>query len=174
MSWEGVTALGTAFTGLVIVATAIVALGQLNVIRRQRQDTAAVELVRSLQDDGFIGAYSLIFSLPAGISAADLRRHGDRYVDAAVVLGFRFEMLGVLVFNDVIPFTIIDDLAGGLVLGSWKRLEDSVRAIRREKDWPGYLEWFQWLAERFERRARLAKTPAFESAKEWSPKGTSV
>jgi hypothetical protein len=168
MSWEAVTALGTAFTALVIVATAVVGLGQLNVIRRQRQDSAAVELVRSLQDDGFIRAYNLVFSLPAGITATDLRELGTSYVDAGVVLGFRFEMLGVLVFKGVIPFAIVEDLAGGLVLGAWKRLEDSVRATRRDKHWPGYLEWFQWLAEQFERRGRLDQTPAFERITEWN------
>jgi hypothetical protein len=168
MSWDAVTALGTAFTALVIVATAVVGVGQLNVIRRQRQDSAAVELVRSLQDDGFIRAYNLVFSLPAGITATDLRERGNSYVDAGVVLGFRFETLGVLVFKGVIPFAIVEDLAGGLVLGTWKRLEDSVRATRRDKRWPGYLEWFQWLAEQFERGGRLDQTPAFERITDWN------
>lgn len=173
MSWEAVTAVATIITSLVIVVTAIVGFDQLRLFRGQRQDTAAVELVRSIQDDTFLEAYRLVYSLPAGASAADLRAKGDECVKAAVTLGFRFEMLGVLVHRDAIPFDIVEDLCGGLVVGSWQRLSDTVRATRTEQGWPSYLEWYQWLAEQFEGRNRLEVSPAFVRLKGWQPPSTS-
>ncbi len=172
MSWEAVTAIAAILTTLVIVVTAIVGFDQLKLFRGQRQDTAAVELVRSLQDDTFLAAYQLIYNLPVGTSAADLQAKGDEYIGAAVTLGFRFEMLGVLVHRGAIPFDIVEDLAGGLVVGSWRRIGDTVRRTRLEQAWPAYLEWFQWLAEQFEGRNRLEVSPAFLRLKDWQPPGS--
>ncbi len=170
--WEAVTALGTAFTALVIVASAIVGFGQLSQFRGQRRDTAAVELVRSLQDDSFVRAFGLVYSLPVGTPASEFRAKGVDYVDAGVTIGFRLEMLGVLVHRGAIPFDIVEDLAGGMIVGAWRRLADLTRETRREKEWPQYLEWFQWLAERFEERDRLNAAPAHLRLKDWRPPGS--
>jgi hypothetical protein len=169
VSWEAVTAVAAVVTSLVIVVTAIVGFDQLKLFGAQRQDTAAVELVRSIQDDAFVEAYQLVYSLPIGIEATELRAKGDEYARAALTLGFRFEMLGVLVHRGAIPFDIVEDLVGGAVVGSWRRLGDTVRATRTEKAWPMYLEWFQWLAEQFESRDRLEASPAFVRLKDWRP-----
>lgn len=170
MSWEGLTAVGTVFTGLVIVVTAIVGVNQLRQLRAQRRDTAAVELVRSLQDDTFLRAYSNVFSLPESASATEVRAKGDACMEAAVTVGFRLEMLGVLVYRGAIPFGITEDLIGGLVVGAWRRLRDNVCEFRKEKVWPGYMEWFQWLAEQFERRDRMQKEPAHLRVANWRPR----
>lgn len=174
VSWEAVTALGTVFTGLVIVVSAVVAAGQLRQFRAQRQDWTAIELVRSLQDDAMGRAYRNVFYPSAGKPATRLAAESFEHEDAAVVLGFRFEMLGVLVYRGVIPFDIVEDLVGGLVLGSWTRLKANVLQTRIEYEWPGYLEWFQWLAEQFETRARFEQTPAHIRVKHWRPPGIAM
>jgi hypothetical protein len=46
MNWEALTAISTAFTGLVIAATAIGAFIQIRQLREQRRETASIELVR--------------------------------------------------------------------------------------------------------------------------------
>lgn len=166
MNWEAVTAAGTVFTGLVIVATALVGVDQLKQFRRQRRDVAAVELVRSIQDDTFLKAYRTVFESPA---RAEAQRDDAVYDEAAVVLGFRFEMIGVMVHRGAIPFDIAEDLVGGLVLGAWNRVKDSAVQSRVALGWPAYLEWFQWLAERFESRKRLEATPAFSREQAWKP-----
>lgn len=166
MNWEAVTGAGTVFTGLVIVATAYVGIDQLKQFRRQRRDVAAVELVRSIQDDTFLKAYRTVFDSHA---AGEGQHHDAAYDEAAVLLGFRFEMIGVMVHRGAIPFDIAEDLVGGLVLGAWNRLKDSAVQSRVALGWPAYLEWFQWLAERFESRKRLQKTPAYAREKDWNP-----
>jgi hypothetical protein len=40
--------------------------------------------------------------------------------------------------------------------------------VRREQDWPMYLEWFQWLAEQLESRGRLRETPAHIRVRDWT------
>ena len=160
MTWEAVTALATAFTGCVIVVTALVGIYQLRQLREQRRDAAAIELMRSLQDVTFARAFFIIFSLPAGASASDLQAAGQEFEEAAQILAFRFETLGLLVYRGTISFELMEDLMGGAVLGVWDRLKDETRRIREEKHWPMYCEWFQWLAEQLEKRGRLQQVPA--------------
>jgi hypothetical protein len=169
MSWEAVTAWSTAFTGLVILVTALVGINQLAQLRAQRRDAGAVELVRSLQDQYFARAFTLIMSLPEGVSADELRSLGQVYTDAVQTLGFRFETLGVLVYRGAVPFDISEDLVGGAVLSIWLRIKSIAEETRHVQNWPMYLEWFQWLAEQFEKRDRLKQTPAHLRHHGWSP-----
>jgi hypothetical protein len=169
VSWEAVTAVGTIFTGLVILGTALIGLDQLRQLRTQRRDVAAVELVRSLQDEMFLDAYRSIFAAGDEEISPDPRRTNAQYNKAAVVLGFRFEMLGVLVYRGTIPFEIAEDLVGGFVLLAWKRLRNTTLETRTSLGWPMFLEWFQWLAEQLEKRQRLEQTPAHVRAADWRP-----
>jgi hypothetical protein len=170
MSWEAVTAVGTIFTGAVILGTALIGFDQLRQVRTQRRDAAAVELVRSLQDDAFLEAYRVIFGSGEEALSADSCQTTAQYNKAAIVLGFRFEMLGVLVYRDTIPFDIAEDLVGGFVLLAWRRLKTTTLGTRTALSWPMFLEWFQWLAEQLEKRQRLEQTPAHLRAADWRPK----
>lgn len=167
MNWEAVTALSTALTGAVILITAVAGVAQLRQLRAQRRDTAAVELVRSFQDVAFAQVFPLVMSLPLGLSASDLRSRGARYEEAAQILGMRFELLGVLVHRRAIAFDVALDLTGGACIGTWHRLKGAVTDLRQEQGYPMYLEWFQWLAEQFEKREKLQQTPAHLRFVDW-------
>ena len=169
MNWEAVTAWSTAFTGLVILITALVGVNQLAQLRAQRRDTAAVELMRSLQDPDFSRAVARILSLPPAMPAKDLRALGRDYVEAAQILAMRFELLGVLVYRGAVSFEVTEDLGGGAVLAAWLRLKDLAFETRETQSYPMYLEWFQWLAEQFEKRDRLQQTPAHVRHRDWTP-----
>jgi len=173
VSWEAVTALSTVLTTAVILVTAIAAVAQLRLIRQQRRDAAAVELMRSLQDKDFIDGFRLLLALPAGISAADFRSRGAHYLDAAFIVSVRLEMLAVLVHRDTIAYDVAEDLGGGGILSMWLRLKDLTLAIREEQNYPMYSEWFQWLAEQNEKRDRLHQVPAYERHRAWVPKNGS-
>jgi hypothetical protein len=169
MNWDALTAVATAFTGCIIAITTLVGVYQLRQLREQRRDTAAIELMRSLQDTAFARAFLLILSLPAEMSEADARKHSSEVEEAAQILAFRFETIGLLVYRGTISFDVVEDLVGGAVVSIWYRLKDVTLRTREEKDWPMYCEWFQWLAEQFEKRGRLSQVPAHERLTEWSP-----
>lgn len=174
MNWEAVTAWSTAFTGLVILVTALVGVNQLAQLRAQRRDAAAVELMRSLQDPDFSRSFSRIIALPVGIPPKELRALGRDYVEAAQILALRFELLGVLVYRGAVSFEVTEDLAGGAVVAVWSRLKGMALDTREAQSYPMYLEWFQWLAEQFEKRGRLDQTPAHVRHHDWSPTGRVV
>jgi len=169
--WEALGAISTALTFLVIAVTAIVSVHQLRQLRGQRQDVAAVELVKSLQDEGFVRACRVVLSLSEEMSAADISAKGSDFQEAALLLGFRFETLGVLVYREAVPFAVAEELVGGLVVGSWRRLKANIANKRESLGYPMYLEWFQWLAEQFEKRQRLDQLPAYLRVADWRPPG---
>jgi hypothetical protein len=169
MNWEAVTASATAFTAFVIAVTALVGVTQLAQLRAQRRDTAAVELMRSLQDPDFSRAFALIIALPADVSAKELHAFGPAYVEAAQILALRYEMLGVLVYRGVVSFDVTEDLTSGAVVATWLRLNNNALELRETQNYPMYLEWFQWLVEQFEQRGRLQQTPAHTRHRDWAP-----
>lgn len=173
MSWEAVGALSAALTGVVIAITAFFGAVQLRQIRAQRRDSAAIELVRSIQDDAFSHGFRILLALPAGICGADLRARGAEYEDAAQLMAFRLEMIGWLVHRGTVSFIVVDELVGGGVVSMWERLKGWASETRESQGYPMFLEWFQWLAEQFENRGRLQQIPAHIRNREWSPPGES-
>ena len=169
MTWEAISAIATAFTAVVITVTAILGVYQLAQFRAQRRDAAAIELMRSLQDTTFARAFRLIFLQSDTMTALDVTSGGPELEEAAMILAFRFETIGLMVYRGTISFNLVDDLIGGATIEIWNRLSSWVFATRAERDWPMYCEWFQWLAERFVAGGRLDYPPAHERARDWRP-----
>jgi hypothetical protein len=153
----------------VVLIGIFVGIDQLRQLRIQRRDTAAVELMRSVQDAEFGLAVRLLLALQPGASAAEVHARGRECEDAAMFVSLRFETLGVLVYRRAISLDVLEDLIGGIVVAMWVRLEDLAAETRLERNHPIWLEWFQWLAEQFMTRDRLLKTPAYEEHRNWRP-----
>lgn len=152
----------------------IVAIGfgaiQIRQFKMQRRDLAAVELVRSFQDREFTQSFRLIHSLPVGISGDDLRAKGVEVEDAALLLGMKYETMGVLVYNHVVPIEVVSELVGGVALSLWDRLHPWIRDIRSEQSQDLFLEWYEWLTERLREYGRDEQSPANIRFANWSPK----
>lgn len=169
MNWEALAAISAALTALVIVATAIAGFIQIRQLREQRRDSASVELARTFQDSEFVRAFDLVMSLPVGLSADELRDRGAEYLLAAHTVAVRLEMVGALVYRRTVSFDVTEEVCGGATVAVWHRMKALVEAQREEQDYPMYLEWFQWLAEQFERGRYLAHTPAYLRERNWKP-----
>ncbi len=152
---------------ITVVAAVIFGALQIRHFRLQRRDLAAVELVRSFQDKEFTHALLLIHALPENISATDLRAKGQEYEEAALIIGMRYESMGVLVHRGVVPISAVDELVGGVAITLWSRLDRWVEAIRTEQSQPMFLEWFQWIVERFADPKRKRHEPAYKEYRNW-------
>ena len=158
-----------------IIAPAAVAAGvalgiaQLRVFQRQRREVAAVELVHSFRNPEFNRALRLVWSIPEGCTADDLRAHGEDYENAAVLVGTTLEAVGVLVFRRVVPLEIVDDLMGDATIGFWARLGDWVLRLRKEQGRESVYEWFQWIVDRLGERERRRVEGAHVRFRDWRP-----
>ena len=159
-------ALAEIFGAVAIVGGGIFAVFQLAEYRRRRRDQVAAELCRGFAQPELARAITLIKRLPDGISAADLQAMEGEYEEAAQIVGMSFETMGLLVYKNVASFQMIQELAGGLIMMMWRKIEAWVKTTRVEQGNPRFGEWVQWLAERMA-EAERDMVPAYEAHARW-------
>ena len=126
MDLQTFAALAEIFGFLAVVIAIVFGFIQIKQYQRQRRDLAAIELVRSLQDREFTKAFRLIHSLPEDISASEFTAKGNEYVDAAFLIGMKYEAIGLLVFRSVVPISAVEELIGGVTIIIWKRMSSKI------------------------------------------------
>lgn len=146
------------------IAFGLVQLGQ---HREQTRNMAIHELAASFESRDFTEAYRLLADLDDGISADDLNALGDEYIAAVLRVGMKFETIGLLVHNRVVPFDAMKDLVGGAAIKIWGVVKIWTEDTRRSQGHALLFEWFQWLAERLEERHEDGRLPAYEAHRDW-------
>ena len=142
------TAANLATTAAVIVAV-VFGVVELRRGRRERRDHAAIEIIRSVQEQQIHEAASRILKLPDDADP-DLINGDPELRNAATLVHFASEMFGSLVFEGVVDLHLLDRMNGGWVRGCWYRLRRWVEAERIAEQRPNVGEWWQWLVERLE------------------------
>jgi hypothetical protein len=157
-------------SGVAVIGGAAFAVIKLREYRKQRREDAAVELVRSFYNADFARSVRLIRLLPDGCKAAELRAKGSEHEEAAILVSFAFETIGLLVFRQITPFSIVEELTGGLAVLMWRKLQRWEEDVRVESAQESWSEWFQWLVERLQDHAREKNPkPAHEAFSRWRP-----
>jgi hypothetical protein len=151
-----------------IVGGTVFGLIQLRELRKQRRDAVAGDLMRTFMDANLAQAITLIRSLPDGASAEDLRRAGPEAERAAILICTTFETMGLLVFERIAPFSLVLELAGGIIVVMWRKLGPWLNQIRTEQSQPSWAEWFEWLAMQCERH-KSPVSPAYVRHADWVP-----
>jgi len=156
-----------------IVAPTVVGCGvllgvfQLREFQRNRRVLAAVEVVHSFRNAEFNRALRLVWALPDGLTAEQLRARGPELEDAAILLGTTIESVGVLVYRRVVPIDIVDELMGDAIVAFWPKLSLWIAEMRKVQGRESVYEWFQWLVERLKERQRRTADGAHVRYREW-------
>ena len=140
---------------------------QLRQHREQTRKMSIMELAASFEDREFSEAYRLIADLEAGTSAEELGALGEKYLSAALRVGLKFEIVGLLVFHRIVPVDATTDLIGGAAIKFWGILEPWIKDTRSKHDHESLFEWFQWLVERLKDQGAESDLPAYEAHKTW-------
>ena len=156
----------------IIQAAAVVAgvafgLAQLRQLQRQRDVSAAIELLRPLQVPETAAAVLRLHALPENLDSASLKAELGPEFGSAVALLAIFESLGPLVARGHIPIELYADFYRGATVLSWSKMKRYVEE-QREAGWVNLFEWLQWLADQMERRKAWGDdVPAFERFRQW-------
>ncbi|NNE32061.1 MAG: hypothetical protein HKN40_06800 [Winogradskyella sp.] len=143
-----------------IVGGAIFGVIQVIEFRKQRSAQVAADLCRAFTEPEFAKAVVLLSSLPDGLSLKEFKARDSSYQVAAQIVGMMFETMGILVQKKIASFLVVQELAGGLLLMLWRKIEYQIKDTRIEQNNPRFGEWVQWLVERIEERED-EKEPAF-------------
>lgn len=150
-----------------LIAAATFAGYQLVLHRRERHEQAALEILTHLQGDHFQRAYMHVWELPLACTAQEIHDRGAKMEHAVETVALTFESLGVMVHNRIVPLHVVDEVIGGFLRESWRRLEPYVRWKRRKLHAPRWAEWYEWLAVQVDAGRRRRTTPAYEAFKQW-------
>ena len=156
---------------LIVIGGLFFAVLQMRQLRQQRRELAALELFRFFGSPKFAQAYRRVLYLSDGQSAADIREGKDNLEDAAMLICTTMENIGVMTFQRIVPFKIVNNLVGASAGILWQKLEPWVVGVREELDDAAAFEWFQWLVEQLA-EYQDDRGPAYQAESDWQPAHT--
>jgi uncharacterized protein DUF4760 len=165
MNWEALTAISTAFTGIVILFTVLFAARQVSALREQSQAMSMQidHLRRATQLEGALAIFEEIGDAEIGdayrfvmnefaekmkeerFHAEALERAPDPSVHKEVKILRHLERVGTIVKNGLIDADVPIDFMGMFVQDNWQRLEPLVREQRALHQRPSLWENFEYL-----------------------------
>lgn len=154
---------------IIVIGGLIFAMLQMRQLRQQRREFAAIELFRFYGNPAFAEAYHSILQMPDKMSAEDIKLHKANLESAAMLISTTMENIGVMTYQRIVPFQVVNSLIGMSAVLLWSKLELWVIAMREDIDSPMAFEWFQWLAERLEQYQTDNPQPAYQAHKDWAP-----
>jgi hypothetical protein len=176
MNWEAIAAVSTAFTGLVILATAIAAVREVRIAGEHARATRAQleHLRKATQFEGALAVFSEL-DTPFQMKARHFvqfqlaeRMKDERYrEEVALIAGGDelehheltvlrcFERIGTYVRKGWVDSELVYMVASGRVITTWRALEEVVaihRAITGPRFWENferlYNECLEWMRKR--------------------------
>jgi hypothetical protein len=164
-NWTVVAALSTLASTIVIAITAVLALIQLNLMRRGGQFDATRRMVDEIKTPLFMRAWARVVNeLPSRMNDPQFRAelqsaHGwdvDVEKHPEVIVLAYLEELGIYVKNRMISEVALLDFSSGLVLEAWERLRDVVMLSRRSTRNPRAWKNAEYLYDYVKRRSGAA------------------
>jgi len=154
---------------IIVVGGLIFAILQMRQTRQQRRELAAIELFRFFGNPQFTAAYKRILRLPEGLTADDIQANDSGLEESAMLICATMESIGVMTFQRIVPFMVVQNLIGTSGPALWRKLAPWVEMLREEQGAHTMFEWFQWLAERLDGNNMPDELPAYEAHKDWMP-----
>lgn len=141
---------------LAITVGIIIAIVQVKQMKKQRKETATIEFFNSWLTPEFTKAINEIQFLPDRVSSVDLKARNPEMESNAFLVHSFFESTGILVNRQIISFNVVDDLVGGVIKVTWKKLELWIQEWREARN-PVAGEWFEWLKTEIENKSELSR-----------------
>jgi hypothetical protein len=141
---------------LTITVGIIIAVIQVKQIKKQRKEMAVFEFFSSWQTPEFTKALNEIQLMPDHVGLKELRSSKPEMDSYAYLVHSFFESTGLMVKRQIISFDIVNDLVGGVIQVTWKKLDIFIEEWRNERN-PLAGEWFEWLKTEIENKSKLSK-----------------
>ncbi len=154
---------------MLVVGGLVFAILQMRQLRQQRRELAAIELFRSFGNPKFADAYLAVLNLPDGLRLEDIRRDHPEIERSAMLIATTMENIGVMTFQRIVPFLVVNDLVGSSTVVLWRKLEGWAEDFRIRTGQPKAFEWFHWLADKLGEGAVGEQVPAFKAFADWKP-----
>lgn len=162
MHFDFADALNLVSTATLIGAFVFTGL-QVRAANRARREQAAVTVIQTTAlSENSARILELLGSIPEDASADVIERLDAETRRQILQFGLRLEVTGYMVSHGMVDLHIVNELAGGAILGFWSRAKHWSHERRKRTGQDEFLEWCEWLVTQIERdRAARAYVPAY-------------
>jgi hypothetical protein len=158
-------------TAITVITGVVFGWFEVRHLRREREERAAFELLHAMLTSEWLRSAVLVDSVPDNI-APEILEGDPRLLDAFHSIGLILEAVGYAVYARIVPLVMVDDMMGGIVRVTWRKMNQYVAYDRARSGSQKGWEWFQWLFEQLERHTRSKtslRVGAFEAYRDWRP-----
>lgn len=137
---------------LTFLAGLIFGLAQVKAAARDRKERFTLEALRAFQTRDFAELMDFVNSsrFPKNIEESRALQGAENIM--RIEFAQKMETLGIFVAKGLIDIDLVDTALGDYVITTWNKYKNFIIPIR-ERD-PYLSEYYQWLAERMEERAK--------------------
>ncbi len=158
------------FGAFLVVIGVFFGLIEIRHYRQQRQETASMEIMRAFQSPGFTSALRLVMQYEQECQRCHEDSMPKELQDAAMLVSTTLEAVGLMVYQRIVPFRLVQLLMGGVIQAGWRVLRAHTEWMREELSRPSIHEWFQWLSERLDEHPEyLDEVGAYAKYTHWKP-----
>ena len=162
------------FGAVMVVTGVFFGLMEVRHYRQQRQETAAMEIMRAFQSHEFTKALRLVMDYEHECRHCREEPLPQELQDAAMLVSTTLEAVGLMVFQRIVPFRLVQQLMGGTIQACWRVLWPHTDWMREKLCRPSIHEWFQWMAERLDEYPEYRDAEgAYSKYREWDPETSS-
>jgi hypothetical protein len=159
---------------LLVITGVFFGLMEVRHYRQQRQETASMEIMRAFQSLDFNRALRLVMEYEQQCQRCSEESIPQKLEDAAMQVSTTLEAVGLMVYQRIVPFRLIQQLMGGTIQASWRVLRPHTEWLREKLRRPSIHEWFQWLAERLDEHPEYQdEVGAYSKYRAWKPESGS-
>jgi len=162
------------FGAVMVITGVFFGLMEVRHYRQQRQESAAMEIMRVFQSHDFTIALRLVMDYEQECQKCREESIPQDLQDAAMLVSTTLEAVGLMAYQRIVPFRLVQHLMGGVVQASWRVLRTHTEWMREKLSRPSIHEWFQWLAERLDEYPEyMDEVGAYSKYKNWEPETNS-
>lgn len=158
-------------TAITVLTGVIFGWFEVRHFRREREERAAFYLLQTMLTNAWLRSAVAVDTLPDNV-APEVLEGDPKMLDAAHSIGLILEAVGYAVYARIVPLAMVDDMMGGIVRVTWRKMERYVMHDRARSGSQKGWEWFQWLHVQLERHSRSKTTlrmGAFDALRDWKP-----
>jgi hypothetical protein len=158
-------------TAITVLTGVLFGLFEVRHFRREREERAAFYLLQTMLTSEWLRSAVAVDTLPDNV-APEILEADPRMLDAAHSIGLILEAVGYAVYARIVPIAMVEDMMGGIVRVTWRKMERYVMHDRARSGSQKGWEWFQWLYVQIEQHGK-SKTSlrlgAFDAYRDWKP-----
>jgi len=139
---------------LSFIVALIFGIAQVKVAARDRRERLTLETLRNFQTYEFAELLHYIGSKNMPATQEELNSLPEKESVMLIQFAQEMESLGLLVAEKLINLDLVDKTLGSFVTTSWEKYKPMFFDMREKMPDPYLGEYFQWLAERIDKRMR--------------------